>query len=164
MTEKQDARKDALAQAVAAFLLAHGVSGSGLRALAKAAGTSDRMLIYYFGGKEDLIRESTSLIVAGLAGQLDRLLGSGRRPRARLLDDLTDACSDPAFFPMIRLWFEIVGLAARGVAPYTQLSHDMARVFIAWIEGHLVTKQQADASDLFAHLEGRMLLHVIGFR
>lgn len=154
-------KRQALSRQVAAHLLSEGLADSGIRALARAAGTSDRMLIYYFGSKEDLVRESAGLIVAGLAEQLDLLLGSGRRPRARLLDELTRACTDPAFFPMIQLWFEVVGLAARGVSPYRQLSHDIAGVFIDWIERHLLVKQQAAASDLFAHLEGRMLLHVI---
>lgn len=158
------AKKEVFAQKVAAFLLTHGLSDSGIRALAKAAGTSDRMLIYYFGTKEDLIRESTSLIVAGLAEQLDLVLGQNRRSPARLLEDLTNACSDPAFFPTIQLWFEVVGLAARDVAPYKKLSHDIAEVFIDWIERHLLARPRVDASDLFAHLEGRMLLHVIGLR
>jgi AcrR family transcriptional regulator len=155
-------RKAALTQKVAAHLLSHGISDSGIRALAKAAGTSDRMLVYYFGSKEVLLREATSLIVSGLSGQLDELLGSARRSRSRLLAALTETCRDPAFLPMIRLWFEVVGLAARGARPYHALSHDIAGVFIDWIENHLASRQRGEARELFAHLEGRMLLHVIG--
>ncbi len=152
------------AEKVATHLVTHGLSDAGIRALAKAAGTSDRMLIYYFGSKEQLIRESMGLVVGGLSAQLDALLGNKRRSRARLLDELTEACSDPAMLPSIQVWFEVVGLAARDIGPYKDISHGIAGVFIDWIERHLVKSQQQEAADLFAHLEGRNLLHIIGIK
>ena len=157
-----DKRAD-LAQSVAGYLLEHGLAEAGIRALAKSAGTSDRMLIYYFGSKETLIREAMALIVQSLSDQLDSLLGDARRARGRLLAELTAACTEPAFLPMIRLWFEVVGLAARDIAPFREISHELAEVFIDWAQRHLTSRQRADAVDLFAHLEGRMLLHVVGY-
>ena len=156
-------KRAALAQSVAGYLLEHGLAGGGIRSLAKAAGTSDRMLIYYFGSKETLIRDAMALIVQGLSDQLDTLLGDARRARGRLLAELTTACSTPAFLPMIQLWFEIVGLAGRNITPYREISHELAEVFIDWAQRHLASRQRADAVDLFAHLEGRMLLHVVGY-
>lgn len=41
---------------------------------------SDRMLIYYFETKDALIGEVLQAIVAGLAAQLDLLLGEHKRP------------------------------------------------------------------------------------
>ena len=155
-------KKTQFAEKVAAYLLTHGLADGGIRALAKAAGTSDRMLIYYFGSKEQLVREAMGLVVGGLSAQLEAVLGGKRRSRSRLLEELTDACSAPEMFPMIQVWFEVVGLAARDVGPYKDISHDIAGVFISWIEQHLASRQQSQAADLFAHLEGRMLLHVIG--
>lgn len=159
MTDK----KTRLAEQVAAYLLTHGLSDGGIRALAKAAGTSDRMLIYYFGSKDQLVREAMNLVVANLASQLDMLVGTRRRSRKRLLEELTVACSDPAFFPMIQVWFEVVGMAARDIGPYKEISHSIAGVFVDWIEKHLTADQRKDAADVFAHLEGRMLLHVVGW-
>ena len=158
MSDKRTRFRDS----VAAHLLTNGLGDSGIRSLARAAGTSDRMLIYYFVTKEDLLRQALGLIVANLSAQLDELIGSHRKSRTRLLEELSTACADPAFFPVMQLWFEIVGLAARDVAPYKEVSQEIAREFIAWIEQHLSSKQPGDAADLFAHLEGRVLLRVIG--
>ena len=160
MNEKQAA----FAASVAGYLLEQGLSEAGIRSLAKAAGTSDRMLIYYFGSKDELIRQASKLIVDGLAAQLDSILGSARRSRSRLLEELTVAGSDPAFSPVMQLWFEVVGFAGRDIKPYRQIAHELADEFIDWIANHLTSKAREDAVDTFAHLEGRMMLHVLNYR
>lgn len=50
-------RRDQLLEAVACHVLEHGLIGLTLRPLAAAVGTSDRMLIYHFGSRDDLIAE-----------------------------------------------------------------------------------------------------------
>lgn len=159
MTDK----KIVFTERVANHLLTHGLADCGIRALAKSAGTSDRMLIYYFGNKDELIKAAMNLVVQGLAGQLDTLVGTERKSRKRLLEELTAACSAAEFFPMIQVWFEAVGLAARDIGPYKDISNDIAGVFIDWLEQHQKAGDREQAADLFAHLEGRMLLHVIGW-
>jgi AcrR family transcriptional regulator len=49
------ARREELASAAADYVLAHGLSDLSLRPLAASLGTSARMLVYYFGSKEQLI-------------------------------------------------------------------------------------------------------------
>ncbi|MFZ9395925.1 MAG: TetR family transcriptional regulator, partial [Erythrobacter sp.] len=49
--------REILLPRLAAHVLAHGLAGASLRPLARAAGTSARMLIYHFGSKERLIAE-----------------------------------------------------------------------------------------------------------
>jgi AcrR family transcriptional regulator len=45
--------------AVADYVLAHGVADLSLRSVARAVGTSHRMLLYHFGSKERLVRAAT---------------------------------------------------------------------------------------------------------
>jgi AcrR family transcriptional regulator len=161
-TEPMTDRKNTIRAAVAAHLLETGLTGLGIRALAKAADTSDRMLIYYFGSKDELLRESLMLVVEGLSEQLDQELGSERQRSAELLEKLTVLCQRPDWRPMTSLWFEIVGLAARGSAPFQPVACEIADAFIDWIALHLVDVERHQAADVFAHLEGRMLLAVIG--
>lgn len=158
MTDK----KERLAGAVAQHLLSHGVTGHGIRALAKAAGTSDRMLIYYFGTKDELLRQSMDLIVQGLSAQLDDELGEQTLPADQLLETLTNKCRQQEWQPVIALWFELVGLAVRGIPPFQPIAHSIAKVFIEWIEARLPAPGQGQAKDLFAHLEGRLMLDLIG--
>jgi len=48
-------RREELAEAATDYALEHGLIGLSLRPLAKALGTSDRMLLYHFRDKDDLV-------------------------------------------------------------------------------------------------------------
>ncbi len=52
---RDPARREALAEAAADHALGHGLIGLSLRPLAAAIGTSDRMLLYHFSDKDDLV-------------------------------------------------------------------------------------------------------------
>ena len=57
LDRKPKMSKETLLPLLAAHVIEHGLGGASLRPLAKAAGTSDRMLIYHFGDKETLVRD-----------------------------------------------------------------------------------------------------------
>ncbi len=48
-------RREELAERATDYALAHGLIGLSLRPLAAELGTSDRMLLYHFAGKDDLV-------------------------------------------------------------------------------------------------------------
>lgn len=159
-------KKQLAVERIAHHLLTEGLNKTGLRLLAEVAGTSDRMLIYYFGSKDALLDEVLGAIAANVTVQLDTLLGTQPRPASELLTQLTAIMSDEAFEPAIQLWFELVGQAARGEEPYLSNARLLANNWIGWIAAHLeegsadgTVKQ--DASDLYAHLEGRLMLKMI---
>ena len=52
---RETARRDEVAQAATDYVLEHGLVGLSLRPLAAQLGTSDRMLLYHFDGKDDLV-------------------------------------------------------------------------------------------------------------
>jgi AcrR family transcriptional regulator len=52
-----ETRRAELLDAVVDYVCAHGVAGLSLRPLAKAVDSSPRVLLYYFGSKEDLVTE-----------------------------------------------------------------------------------------------------------
>ena len=52
---RDPARRAALAEAATDYALEHGLIGLSLRPLAAAIGTSDRMLLYHFADKDDLV-------------------------------------------------------------------------------------------------------------
>lgn len=158
---KSDDKRAQFRTRIVRHLLERGMTDTGIRALARAAGTSDRMLIYYFGTREAVVDEALGLIVQGLEAGLDAAVGDRRRAAGQLFDDLLRQCADPALQPTIRLWFEIVGLAARGVEPYRSRAHGIAGAWLDWIERRLVPRQRSQARDLLARLEGELLLRLI---
>lgn len=159
---KAQIKKERIIQAVTQHLIAHGLADVGLRTLAAVAGTSDRMLIYYFETKDALLGQALEAIAADLAGQLDLVLGEHRRHEGQLLAELLALGNSPQFEAILRLWFEIVGVAVRGQEPYAATAIVIANNWIEWIEGRLETPQGGRARAVFAELEGNLMLKLIG--
>lgn len=64
-------RRTELAEGALAYVLAHGLIDLSLRPLAAALGTSDRMLIYYFGSKDELVTEVVRLANTRIAAAIE---------------------------------------------------------------------------------------------
>lgn len=160
--DKVTAKKAQIIQQITHYVVENGLDDIGLRKLAEVAGTSDRMLIYYFETKDALIGQVLYNIAANLAAQLDALLGQEKRTTALLLSELLSLGATPQFYPIIQLWFEIIGLAARGQEPYAENAAAIAANWLKWIESRLEDSQAEQAMSLFAELEGRLLLKIVG--
>jgi AcrR family transcriptional regulator len=107
-------RRTQLLESVVDHLLENGVAGISLRALARAADSNNRMLLYYFGSRAALLSEA--LIAAGrrfpdMQRAADELLVPGR-PLGERLDRSWEALASAANRPFLRLFFQVFGLAA----------------------------------------------------
>lgn len=160
--DKVTTKKAEIIQRITHYLIENGVADIGLRRLAEVAGTSDRMLIYYFATKDALIGQALQTIAANLAAQLDALLGQEKRTADELLTALLALSSTPPFYAVIQLWFEVIGLAARGQEPYAANAKAIAATWLQWIESRLADGQTEQALPMFATLEGRLLLKLVG--
>ncbi len=149
---KADDRREALLDRLVAHVLAHGLPNSSLRPLAAAAGTSDRMLIYYFGDKAGLIAAILERGAAQLGEQLDALLGSSPRPVAQLADELHAARRDPVLWPYLRLWLEMAALAAHGDAVCRRVGEAVGRGFVTWTAARLDLPDGPDKARAAARL------------
>ncbi|MEZ4712712.1 MAG: TetR/AcrR family transcriptional regulator [Caldilineaceae bacterium] len=159
---KVEQKKARIIQHVTQHLIEQGLADVGLRTLAKVAGTSDRMLIYYFETKDALLGEVLQTIASNFALQLDGLLGQHPRTAETLRAELWTLSSSPQFGQIIQLWFELVGLAARGQEPYAVNATAIADNWLQWIERRLEDPQAGEAIALFAELEGRLMMKLIG--
>ncbi|MEZ4657410.1 MAG: TetR/AcrR family transcriptional regulator [Caldilineaceae bacterium] len=159
--DKITAKKAQIIQAITQYFIEYGLAELGLRKLAEVAGTSDRMLIYYFETKDALVGAVLHSIASGLAEQLDLLLGQHTRTRDVLLNELLILSNTPQFYAVVQLWFEVVGLAARGQEPFLSNATEIAANWLQWIESRIADPQPTDASALFAELEGRLMLKLL---
>jgi AcrR family transcriptional regulator len=109
-------RREELAQGATDYVLEHGLIGLSLRPLAAALGTSDRMLLYHFSDKDDLVatvlRISTDRSVAGI-----RAVGPSADVRQAVLD-LWAVVSAPEQARCQRLYVEAAALGVLGTEPY----------------------------------------------
>lgn len=105
--------RDRLLALVADRILEHGATDLSLSELARRVGSNNRMLLYYFGSKEQLIGEASVAAVARfprLDGVLDRLRhgdGTLHERLRRVWDDI----ADPANRPFLALFFQAFAVA-----------------------------------------------------
>ncbi|MCB0106286.1 MAG: TetR/AcrR family transcriptional regulator [Caldilineaceae bacterium] len=159
--DKVTAKKAQIIEQITQYLIENGMTEIGLRKLADVSGTSDRMLIYYFETKETLLSQVLQTIAAGFTAQLDALLGSHPRGAALLRHELLELGGTPQFRAVIQLWFEVVGLAARGQEPFATNAQAIATNWLGWIESRLDVSERDQALTLFAELEGRLMLNLL---
>ncbi len=74
MAKKAAKRAEIIAK-LAVHFLSSGLDDTGLRRLAEVAGTSDRMLLYYFENKDELVLCVLDHIGAGLSVEMARRFG-----------------------------------------------------------------------------------------
>jgi AcrR family transcriptional regulator len=104
-SSEDSARKSELVQKLLAYSAEHGLSGMSLRPLAAAVGSSPRMLLYFFGSKEGLIRE---VLIRNRKNQyhlVEQWLAEASNPADRI-ERLWQWLADPEHAGVERLFFE----------------------------------------------------------
>ena len=157
-------RRSDLAEALAGLVLREGLGDLGLRGVAAKLGTSDRMLIYYFETKEQLVLDMLAKVGARLFVILATNGGGPRRSPGQFLARMLALSGDPVIAPFMRLWTEVIARGARGEAPYDQVGPQAVRSWITWIESRLTLPSDADTdarpAALLSIVEGISLLEL----
>lgn len=160
---KADTRKAEITVRLADHILAHGLIASSLRSLANAAGTSDRMLLYYFADKAEIIGTALESIAARTVNLLIARTASHRLPYKTLLGQLKVVLDDPELWPYLRVFLEMVSRSASGDPLYREISERIGRGFYAWGMHQLDSEQpEIDAARLLVASEGFIILKAIG--
>lgn len=158
--------KQSLLPLLAGHVLAHGMRKASLRPLARAAGTSDRMLIYHFGTKEALIADLLSHLAALYAARLDAALAADRpASRRAVLERILAQNADPAMQPFMALWWEIVAGAARDLPGFRAAAQRMVSDLAGWLEAQMPPDDpdpQGGARLLLTLIEGSLMLAAVG--
>ncbi len=111
---KSDDRRAAIIERLADHVLAHGLTASSLRPLAKAAATSDRMLLYYFKDKNEIVAATLECISARMVVLMGPRTASTPQSFTALRAQLAGIVLDPVFWPYMRVWLETASRAAHG--------------------------------------------------
>jgi AcrR family transcriptional regulator len=165
-TVKAGDRRAELLDRMADHVLAHGLSASSLRPLAKAAGTSDRMLLYYFPDKGALIAAVLEVVAARMVVLLDARTSAGPLRFAALKTVLLDVVFAEDMWPYMRLWLEMASLAALGDPVFRAVGERLGNGFLAWGAAQLDSADEAtrdvEAARLLVAIEGTLLLKSVG--
>jgi len=126
-------KRQDLALALGDIVLIEGLDAFALRTAAAHLGTSDRMLIYYFGTKAELVEETLTLLSGRLADSLaDIERGVQLSPPALLARGL-ELIAAPSVRPFMALWAEVVARSGRDETPYPRIARAISDAWIAWI-------------------------------
>lgn len=125
-------RREAWTEVATDYVLERGLIGLSLRPLAAELGTSDRMLLYHFGSKDqlvaDVLRASNDRSVADVAA-----LPPSADLRSAVLDLWSvmegDRCS--------RIYVEAAALGLFGTEPYASVVREANAVWIEGLVAHL---------------------------
>jgi AcrR family transcriptional regulator len=160
-------RRQAAIDRMADYLLSEGLEAATLRPLAAAAGTSDRMLLYYFANKDELLSATLGRIAARMTAQLDDAIPIGP-PRSFpvLLEEVWTALSSESLKPFMYVWLDLAAGAARGLQPHLSVAGEIADGFLAWVTSRLERQSASEsggsAALFLTSIEGMYLLKAIG--
>ena len=144
-------------------VLAHGVGTLSLRPLAAALGTSDRMLLYYFGSRDRLLGAVLEVVGERLQRHLTAALPADPLAPGALVTAVAGVLLAPGPEPLLRLYVEVSGLAARGQEPFRTVAAAVAGSWHAWLAERLDAPEEEDAAaaGVLAALDGLLLLRFV---
>ncbi len=156
----ETARRHELTDAIASIVLEHGLDALALRGLASRLSTSGRMLLYYFGSKDALVRAVLARISERMAVLQEAAASGVRESAGTFLGHMMQAGLDPATAPFLRVWTEVIVRASRDEAPYREVADVTVGAWLAWIAGRLLPSPDNDAkaAAVLSIMEGITIL------
>jgi len=158
-----ETRPEELLDAIVAYVAKEGVANLSLRPLAKAVESSPRVLLYYFGSKEELV----SKVVMRLR---ERQRAGFARMREARYDQPSDACraiwkqmSAPGSELAFKLSFEAYALALRHPKRFAEFLSSSVEDWLEFLseplirKGHPKSEARAFATVVVAGFRGFML-------
>lgn len=160
---KKELNRAQAIEKIAAHLLAHGLSQASLRQLAAAADISDRMLLYYFQNKDEVLAEALLKIAADNSAALQNAMPDQPKFQGdELLHLMSNLSRRAEFAPYMRLWMECIGAASQGREPFATLSGPILLGFQEGIENMLAIEDATDrkktAAMILVMIDGLTLM------
>lgn len=150
MRAKEEQRELVITR-LSAHLLETGLSQTSLRQLAAAAGVSDRMLLYYFADKEEVLAATMGRIAMGATGAIALAMPEAEKLKpAAFVARAAQLTTGPDMRQFMRLWIEVVAAAAKGEAPFVAIAAQIMAGFQHWVDVRLDAPAGADREALVA--------------
>ena len=128
---------------------------------------SDRTVVYYFPTKLDLINAVAGALVSDMVHLLEDAFGSKPLSRRDLMNRAWPVLTTPAADRVFALYFEIIGLASTGNAPYDTLAATLVDGWVDWLSPRMIgssaTIRRRRALATVGQIDGLLLVrHVLG--
>jgi AcrR family transcriptional regulator len=157
-------REEILEGALAAAL-DDGLSQLTFGRLAKRLGVSDRIVVYYFPSKAELIRAVIDAMGIRLQTTLAPAFSTPARNHREVIARAWPLLAQPENDRIFALFFEANGLAAVGREPYASLVPELVEAWIAWVAALMdadADRKRTEAETAVAVIDGLFLLRLLG--
>lgn len=156
--------KEEILEGALAAALDDGLSQLTFGRLAKRLGISDRIVVYYFPTKNDLISEVIMAMGLQLQEELAAAFTSAAPDHRQLVATAWPILATDEIDRIFALFFEANGLAAVGRQPYAELVPALVAAWIDWVSAHLEGDpefRRAEAETAIAVIDGLLLVRLL---
>ncbi len=129
--------------------------------VAKRLGISDRIVVYYFPSKDELVSEVLFAVGSQLQQTLEPVFGSPATDYLELVRAAWPIVALPDADPVFALFFEANGLAAAGREPFRTLVPHLVDAWITWAAEFFQgspAHRRTEAEAAIALLDGLLLV------
>lgn len=153
--------KEQILEGALSAALEGGVSQLTFGRLAKQLGISDRVIVYYFPSKDDLVSEVLMALGSELQRALAPIFVRKVSDHAQMLRTAWPIVARDDLARTFALFFEASGLAASGSEPYRTLVPRLVEGWIEWAASFIdgaASHRRREAAATIAVLDGLLLL------
>lgn len=129
--------------------------------VAKRLGISDRIIVYYFPTKDDLITEVMGAVGLRLQTTLGAAFTAPAKNHLELSRTAWPVLSHTDADPIFALFFEANGLAAAGREPYRRVVTELVEAWIEWLATFFAGRpadRRAESEAAIALIDGLLLV------
>jgi AcrR family transcriptional regulator len=158
-SSKRQLLRQAATNNIASYLLSEGLADTRLRRLAAECQISNRMLLYYFEDKNDILTTVLTQLADEFADRLAELAPDDCEMSPLELLKVSAVFSRNAEMqPYFRVFIEVIAASAKGVPPYPAIAESMFDGFLEWTSQRLAItnpdERRATAIALIAIIDG----------
>ena len=156
---------DQMLDAAVAIALESGIAAVTYGSVGTRLSVSSRTVVYYFPTKLNLVTAVIGVLGADMVVLLERAFGSTPRSQKELVARAWPVLTTPSADRVFALYFEIVGLASSGQAPYDELASGLVGGWVDWLaprvrgSSEAVRRRRALAAG--GQIDGLLLLRQI---
>lgn len=154
-------REDMVA-AVATVALRDGIAKLTYRNIAEELGISDRMVVYYFPTKEDIVMAAAVTLSAQMQVVLEQAFGNERQTPDVLLERAWPALKKKRADRTFQVFLELVGLSAAKIEPFDRITRVILDGWADWLAERIDAPIRDDrrrlALGVIARVDGLLLI------
>jgi AcrR family transcriptional regulator len=151
--------------AAVAIALESGIAAVTYGSVGRRLSVSSRTVVYYFPTKLDLVTAVIGVLGADMIVLLEEAFGSEPRSPDELVARAWPVLTTPSGDRVFALYFEIVGLASSGTAPYDELASGLVGGWVDWlaprVRGSSGAVRRRRALAAVGQIDGLLLLRQV---